>query len=476
MSPWCVEVLGLVCALLQGREAVAQGGDERLELSAVRFYLAEANLTQVKAFVQVPLALLRPSPSGVLAFRVTVQLKDSVGLKLDEAAWPIQHISARLQEPGAFTVSSMEFLIRPGRYQLEVVVMDSVRGADLTDRAEVVGYSTRPPASDLVLAPRMRPFNADSSVGETEWRSGQILITSIAHVRLNPAIPTGNRVFYLLEAYTASPDSGSMQVWIKDSTGRTMVQTTPQPVQLGAGGGVLRGQLNLEGLPSGEYQFSVAVQLTAGTTERSAHFTVLDLQSQLQRQADLAEAKRLTDEGYFAGMDEPQLDAAQEPLEYLASARDLRAYRGASIEAKRRFLTAFWRQRDPDTSDLRNPVREAFYGAIAYADSNFRERGARTQPGWKTDRGRIYARLGGPDEKLDKPREGRAPPYLVWRYTRTRNTWFIFADRSGLGNYKLMASNDRNEPEFPGWGDLLGPDAVRDIGLYLGVDFFSRNR
>lgn len=456
--------------------APAQQADDEVAVAAVRFYRAEASLTQVKAFVQVPLSLLTPSSSGVLAYRVSVQLKDSTGLKLDETAWPVQHVDAELQEPGAFTVSSVEFLLRPGRYRLEVTVEDSVGGRRVSKSTDLAGYETRPAASDLVLSTRMRPFNGDSSIGETEWRSGQVLITSIAQVRLNPATPTGNRVFYLLEAYTTAPDSGTMQVSIKDSTGRTMVQATPQPVQLAAGGGILRGQLNLEGLPSGSYDLSVALRFSATDTERSAPFAVLDLQSQLQRQAQMADARLATDGGYFAAMDEAGLDQAEEPLEYLATSRELRAYNGASVDAKRRFLTAFWRQRDPDTTDLRNPVRERFYGQIAHADSAFRERGARTQPGWKTDRGRVYAKYGGPDEILDKPREGRAPPYLVWRYTRTRNTWFIFADRSGLGNYKLMSTNDRTEPEYPGWGDLLGPDAVREIGLYLNVDFFSRNR
>lgn len=458
---------------MQAVPTPARQADDEIAVAAVRFYRAEASLTQVKAFVQVPLALLTPSTSGVLAYQVAVQLKDSTGLKLDETAWPMQHVSATLQEAGSFTVNSVEFLLRPGKYRLEVAVEDSVSGRRVSKTTELVGYADRPSASDLVLSTRMRPFHADSAVGDTEWRSGQILVTSIAHVQLNPAKPTGNRVFYLLEAYTAAPDSGSMQVSIRDTAGRVVVQTVPTPVQLGAGGGVLRGQLNLEGLPSGDYQFQLLVRLKAGESERAARFTVLDLQAELERQAQLAQARRITDEGYFAVMGEEELDRAAEPLEYLAADRDLRAYRGASIDAKRRFLVNFWRQRDPDTSDLRNPAREEFYGKISYADSTFRERGARTTPGWKTDRGRIYAKFGSPDETLDRPREGRAPPYVVWRFTRQRDSWFIFADRSGLGNYKLMKSNDRNEPEFPGWGDLLGPDAVRDIGLYLGVDFFT---
>lgn len=462
----------LALALLPVTLAVRQA-DEEVAVAVVRFYRAEASLTQVKAFVQVPLAVLTPSASGVLAYQVAVQLKDSTGLKLAEEAWPMQHLSAALQEPGAFTVNMVEFNVKPGRYQLEVTVDDSVGGRRVARSAEVSGYPSRPSASDLVLSTRMRPFHADSAIGDTEWRSGQILVTSIAHVRLNPATPNGNRIFYLLEAYTAAPDSGAMQVSITDATGRSVVQTAPIPVQLGAGGGVLRGQLNLEGLPSGEYQFAVAVRLSSGTTDRATPFTVLDLQTELERQAELAQARRITDAGYFAAMNEEELDRAQEPLEYLASSRELRAYHGATVEAKRRFLANFWTQRDPDTTDLRNPVREEFYGKIAYADSLYRERGSGTTPGWKTDRGRVYAKYGSPDELQDRVRDGRAPPYQIWRYTRRRDTWYVFADRSGMGNYKLLNTNDRTEVGLPGWKEILTLDAVREIGLYLGVDFFA---
>jgi len=239
---------------------------------------------------------------------------------------------------------------------------------------------------------------------------------------------------------------------------------------------VLRGQLNLEGLPSGAYALRVGLTLSGGTTERAAPFAVADLQAELQREAARAAARRETDEGYFAGMSEAELDRAEEPLEYLGTSRDLRAYKGATVEAKRRFLSDFWHRRDPDTSTARNEAREEFYGKLAYADSTYRERGARTTPGWKTDRGRIYAKYGGYDEILDRVRAGRAPPYQVWRYTRRRELWYIFVDRSGLGDYKVIHSNDRTEPGAPDWTEVLGPDALRDVGLFLGQDFFTSSR
>jgi GWxTD domain-containing protein len=462
-------------AALLPRAVPAKQVAEAVTVSAVRFYRADASLTQVKAFVQVPLSLLTAAPAGTLVYRVAVQLKDSTGLTLAEEAWPLQHAPAALQEPGAFTVNSVEFNIRPGKYRLDVVVEDSVTGRQMQAGADLAGFDSRPEASDLVLSTRMRQYSADSQPQATEWRNGQVLVTALARVRLNPARENGSRIFYLLEAYSAAPDSGTMRVSIRDSAASPVVETAPTRVRLAAGGGVLRGQLNLEGLPPGRYRLNVALELHRSKPERSAEFIVSDLATELERLALLAQARRVTDEGYFAVMGEEELDRAAEPLEYIAEGRELRAYRGATLEAKRRFLAEFWQRRDQDPASERNAVREEFYGKIAYADSTFRERGSRTTPGWKTDRGRIYARYGAPDEVLDRERRGRTLPYLAWRYTRVRDSWYIFSDRSGLGSYKLIHSNDRSEPGAADWRDILGPDAVRDIGNFLGVDFFDRN-
>ena len=214
------------------------------------------------------------------------------------------------------------------------------------------------------------------------------------------------------------------------------------------------------------------VRLGGQDIERTDTFTMMPPGPVLTRHAAEVAELLTTDSGYFSAMDEETLDRAFEPLSYVASSRELRAYHGATLDAKRRFLTDFWQKKNVDSAG-RNVRREQFYGMLSYADSAFRERGSHTQSGWKTDRGRVYVQRGAPDEVVEGVREGRAPSYLVWRYTRGRPEWFIFADRSGLGAYKLLHSNNRMEPGTPDWTDILGPDAVRNIGLFLGVDFFS---
>jgi GWxTD domain-containing protein len=465
--------LALVAMFAPLAATVSQPPDS-VKVHAVRFYHSSSGLTQVRAFIQIPLEALTPTAAtgdGMLAYRVSIRLKDSSGLLLSEDAWPSQHAPVSVLGPGVTAVNSVEFVVRPGKYRLEVNVVDSVSGTQFQAAADLAGYAEAPPASDLVLSPGMRMLSTDSVPQGTEWRSGSLLVTSAAELVLTPI---RSKAFYLLEAYSVAPDSGSMFVTIRDSTGNTVVSTPPVSVKVAAGGGVLRGQLDMEGLPAGRYSLDVRVELGRQKIERSGGFTMTDVISTLARRA--AELSQLagTDSGYFSLMDEPKLDAAFEPLNYIAPGAELRPYQGSSITAKRRFLIDFWRKRDPDPATPRNEIREEFYGKIAYADNNFRERGSRTQSGWKTDRGRIYTRLGGPDETLDRVRVGQSPPYQVWRYTRGKMLYYIYSDRSGLGAYKLVKTNDLRESGSADWRDILGPEAVKDIGQFLAIDFFEQ--
>jgi GWxTD domain-containing protein len=448
---------------------------DNVKVHAVRFYDTGSGLTQVRAFIQIPLEALTPtrqSADGMLSYRVSVRLRDSAGLVLSEDAWPSQHVPASVLGPGVTAVNSVEFVVRAGKYRLEVNVIDSVTGTQLQAGADLLGYHQPPPASDLVLSPGMRVINTDSAPKGTEWRTGSLLVTSAAELVLTPI---RSKAYYLLEAYSAGADSGSMSVTIRDSSGTTIVSTAPMPVKVRAGGGVLRGQLDMEGLPAGRYSFDVGVELGQQKIERSGTFVMTDVVTTLaKRAAELTELAG-TDSGFFSQMDELRLNAAFEPLEYIANSGELRGFENAGIGAKRQFLIDFWRKRDPDPATPRNEIREEFYGKIAYADNSFRERGARTQSGWKTDRGRIFTRLGAPDETLDRVRNGQSPSYQVWRYTRGKSLYFVFSDRSGLGAYKLMTTNDLREAGSPDWRDILGADATRDIGYFLGVDFFGSN-
>lgn len=451
--------------------AVAQA-DDAVAVQAARFYREDGNQTRVRAFVQVPLSLMTPTvpgPQGIMSYRILVAVRDSSGLTLHEDAWPRQHLSAGLREPGAFTVNMMEFNVLPGSYELEVTVEDSVSGLSSRATAEILGYGEQPMASDLLLSPMIRPVTGDSVPSASEWRAGQVMVTSIADLKLTPLRST---LYYYLEAYSDSTATGKMGMVVRDTAGKVLLNRPPGTVQLGRGGGILMGDLNLEGLPGGEYELEVSLAFGQDTAVRVARFEMAGLAETIERDMERKRAMRATDQGYFELVPEDSLDILEDPLVYLAESGELKPYSGLSVQGKRNFLTQFWQKRDPDPSTPRNEVREQFYGAIAYAEKAFGEPGS-SRPGWKTPRGEVWARYGRPDEQLERIRVGNAPTYEVWRYTRVRDRYFIFADRTGVGNYVLLHSNDLELRGLATWRDILTEDGVRDVGMFLGIDFYT---
>lgn len=435
------------------------GMADELVIQAVRFYRGEheGQRTMVRAFLQVPHVRLQPSGQSAddhASFTVEVAVRDAEGVVLTEGAWPSQHISAQLCRSGSYTVNMMEFQVLPGSYELLVTVRDSISGESMTATVPIEGYASQPAVSDLVLSPSIRTAGSDTAPSGGEWRSGNVMIASAAQVHLTPLHST---IYYLLEAYTAEPATATLELKVIDSAGKSLLTKPALPVELGAGGGVLMGRLELEGLPGGTYDLLATVELPSGSVEETATFTMAGLQ----------------ETGFFSTMPVDSLDALAEPLRYVADGDELEPYDGLTAEAKRAFLAKFWQERDPDPATPRNELRERFYQGIAYANERFGEPGRNARPGWKTPRGEIWALYGRPDEQVERIRSGEAPTYEVWRYTRDRDRYFVFADRTGLGHYVLVTSNDLKFRGVPDWRDILTEDGVRDVGQILNVNFYQ---
>ena len=411
--------------------------------------------------------------AGPLDYTVSVRVIDSTGLTLYKQSW--QPRAGSEASADAYTVEIVDFAIAPGKYGLEVEVDDSKSGRKASGRIELQALSKADGASDLLVAPAMRVATADDTVPRPgEFRAGNNLVTAVAQVVLTPLRP---KVYYLLEAYSDSGATGSMSVTIRDSAGKSSIRTPEVPVTVTAGGSVLKGQLDLAGLPGGAYTMAASLKLGGRSIERSAGIWMEGLHETLARDSARREGELGTDPGYFAAMSREELDLAKAPLLYIADSRELSSWEPTmSLDAKRRFLTAFWERRDSTAGTPKNERREAFYAAIEGANREFKEGGRNTTPGWRSDRGRIFAKYGRADDVLRRQQEGRAPPYEVWRYASGKGYYYIFADRSGFGAYHLIYTNDLRETVLPGWGDILGRRAVADAGQFLGIDLFSAGR
>jgi GWxTD domain-containing protein len=449
--------------------------DSGLVLRAVRFYRPDQNRTRVKGLVQIPFSMIQTASgsAGQLNYTVSVRVVDSTGLTLYQQSWRNR---ARAQGGSeAYTVEIVDFAVAPGKYRLEVGVEDSVSGRKASGGIEVQALSGADGASDLLVAPEMRLATADDTVPRPgEFRTGNNLVTAAAQVVLTPLRAS---VYYLLEAYSDAGQNGTMSVAIRDSSGKTSIKTPEVPVSVAAGGSMLKGQLDLAGLPEGAYTMTASLNLGGRSIERSAAISMAGLGATLARDSASRQSDRVSDAGYFAGMSAEELEVAKAPLLYIAESGELSPWQAQlSLDAKRRFLASFWQKRDPTPGTMTNERRAAFYDAIAYANREYKEGGRKAVAGWRSDRGRIFARNGAPDDVMRRQNEGRAPPYEVWRYAKGKGSYYIFADRTGFGAYQLIFSSDLREPGIPSWSEVIGRKAVNDAGEFLGVDLFSLSR
>ncbi len=149
-------------------------------------------------------------------------------------------------------------------------------------------------------------------------------------------------------------------------------------------------------------------------------------------------------------------------------------------EEKDQFIEQFWLRRDPDSRTPANEFREEHYRRIAYANERFTS----GDPGWMTDRGKIYIIHGPPDAFEARPGGGAyirpieegggytaVHPYEKWRYRYIEgigpNVELEFVDSTDTGRYELAV--------FPWEKDALlhigmGPTLAEQTGLATRAD------
>lgn len=459
-------LLGLLVAgplAAQQRNEAASG----LMLETVRLFRGDGT-TRVKAFVEVPHRLFTRGTDGKLHYTVEVSVRDSAGQSLMQEGWqqspvPLDDVAS------AASLEILEFDVAPGRYRLGVSVRDSLTGTEYRDSTALEGYAQPPLVSDLVLSRSIRAAKAEDSLPRGgDWRHGNLVVSATPYLRLSVVKP---ELYYLVEAYAAGPDTAALTSQVLNDSGQIVVQTKPRMLRVDAGGSILTGGVNLAGMPQGQYLFRLTLALGGRQVVREAGFSVRSLEAP----PVVAEGGMGPDEAYFGAMTEAQLDSAQAPLVYIAKPGELNVYNaGMSAQAKARFLTDFWRKLDANPNDGVNLAREAFYARINEADRLYRESGRSRVQGWRTDRGRIFLKYGTPDETFRRPEEGQTPAVEVWRYTRGRNRFYIFMDRTRLGAYQLLHSNEVTEPGRSDWQSQLGFYGVEAIERFLGVNLGTR--
>jgi GWxTD domain-containing protein len=114
-----------------------------------------------------------------------------------------------------------------------------------------------------------------------------------------------------------------------------------------------------------------------------------------------------------------------------------------TFEEREGFIAAFWRKRDPDPATPENEFKEEHYRRIEFANT---ELGKETvQPGWTTERGRMYIILGEPRSVERFVGEAEVVTCELWTYQGVRGTrlpphfYLLFYKRFDSEDYRIYS-------------------------------------
>lgn len=127
------------------------------------------------------------------------------------------------------------------------------------------------------------------------------------------------------------------------------------------------------------------------------------------------------------------LDVATRVLKYLVSEQVYDEIASGSMKKRIGAFRKYWKQRDPSPGTTYNELLHEYYRRVDYTWANF---GTSRNPGWRTDRGKVYILNGAPKNRR-KETPPNHPPREIWEYGTTGKI-YVFVDLGGKGDYTLQ--------------------------------------
>lgn len=147
----------------------------------------------------------------------------------------------------------------------------------------------------------------------------------------------------------------------------------------------------------------------------------------------------------------------------------------ASLITMQRYVYHFWKTREPNNPET------AFIKYMELVETVNAAFKTPIDKGYETDRGRVYLQYGAPNEAVKEDREPDTYPYEIWHYYKIKNESnkkFVFYNRDLVSNdYRLLHSDMSGENFETSWQDILHHrnSKVNDDGKSRGRNFGDRS-
>ncbi|HET9333783.1 MAG TPA: GWxTD domain-containing protein [Gemmatimonadota bacterium] len=448
--------------------ALAQGGSLALETN--RFY-SEQGRTLIEGAVEIPYTLMTFQRDGeTLRARANVEVivEKSDGESVYNTSHEITAEAFNEAMAGSDRVSTIEtFAIYApaGEYTTKARVTDQGSGRSFEVTTPLVIPATPPLISDMLMASQVRK--------DVRLQEGSYLPYLIGTTMYNP---NPRRVFYrdspmLYFYYEVNPEalptpheSVALDMRVKDASGEVVKDLGKRTITVSEDRNFDIGAFSVAGLRPGSYQLEVTCEDCGSGLSSSSPFAVMPPHTErltfLEPEAAAAQDPALQ---YYADLSAAQVDSVIAVMELFLTPAQQQLVGTLNETGKKQFLNRFLESADPNPETPENEFKQAVEQRVAYANQFFT---SSQNPGFRTDRGRIYMVFGPPTEVIDKPVEATVGPYVIWNYTNQGET-FAFGDFRKDGSYQLIYSTDERFISDPSIQSLVDTDSGTSSPTFL---------
>ena len=346
-------------------------------------------------------------------------------------------------------IGQMGYVVPAGNYDLHITAIDSLASArkdTFLVAVEIpVPSSSVLQGSDLELCTTIRQ---STNTSDPFYKNAHEVVP-------NPTLLFGAAnypvIFHYLELYNLNKDETyTIKTILADADGKPLQENTRKR-KFGVSNALDVGTTNATKLSSGKYRFQVLL-LSASSepllrTEKVFYAYNPQLQQPFVSNATMQETS-------LSGLSAEELAEEFDQARYLATQQETKTFSQiSSAEGRREFLGKFWSEVEMGKMGHAPTLREEYLRRIKHANEQYR---ALSREGWRTDRGRVQALYGAPDEIDRRPSSEGGKPHELWSYYQVENgVVFVFVDRTGFGDYVLVHSTKRGELRDDDWQRLL---------------------
>lgn len=448
-----------VFLVLSAADLFALQGASRLSLEADYAAFRYQDDTTA-AYVEIHYNLTRnqlkfePDEAGYIALiDFDLALKDTSGAIIDTISWTAGNRIERLSslEKGGFLITDMITDVIPfGRYNVELKASNGGKTGRAIFPMEVPAFNPgSPQLSTIEFAYKIEPDTAGRFV-----KNGIRVMPNPSHDYTHES----GFGHYYAEGYglDVGPNGDSVflvAAEIMNADGAVIQKLPTLAYQKPGESAVISASFPLDSVGAGTYGLRVTLIDGGGTSTRLNSFRVT-VPREMARTAmlqgimkDFPEAVNITSE--------EDAKKFKDEITFIAISDEMHLFESLPMEGKSSFQRDFWSRRDPDPSTPQNEFQIEHYKRFKYANTNF-SRFQGGNPGWRSDRGRIFIIYGEPTEieRFAPTPEARAWERW-WYHGMEGGVYFIFVDYEAAGDYTLLHSSIRDEIKDYDWENKI---------------------